>query len=134
MKPVDMNKLSPLRVMIVDDNLADAKTVAGLVEDMGYLVRLAESQPDLMELDTFRPDVVLIDLRSPELKGLEVCRAIRADPRHWHLWVIAMSGHGDLITVAGSGESGFDVGIPKPVDAVGLEKLLAQFEVMVGRG
>lgn len=54
-------------------------------------------------------------------------------PGHWHLWVVAITGRGDLGAIESSGASGFDVGIPRPVDATGLEKLLAQFELMLSR-
>lgn len=86
-----------------------------------------------VEVERFSPDVVLIDLQPPGLKGIELCHAIRADPHHWHLWVVGISSRGDLGTIEGSGATGFDVGIPKPIDAAGLEKLLAQFELMLGR-
>ena len=129
----DVKKQSPLRVLIVDDNIAAAQSLSWLVEDMGHETAAAKVSQAFFEIEKFAPDVVLIDLQSPGLKGLELCHAIRADPHHWHLWVVAISGRGDLSTVEDSGTSGFDVGIPKPVNANGLEKLLAQFELMLGR-
>ena len=75
----------------------------------------------------------MIDIQAPGLRGIDLCHAIRADPGHWHLWVVAITGRGDLGAIESSGASGFDVGIPRPVDATGREKLLAQFELMLSR-
>lgn len=86
----------PMRILIVDD---DAPLVGFLTELLGGYgdKTLVESALDGYEAGqkilSFRPDVVLLDQMIPGLKGVEVCRRIKATPGNAPIRVIAMSGH-----------------------------------------
>ncbi len=83
------------RVLVVDDDAAIREVVA---EHMSTRLRPFEvmTAADGFEagrlVATFRPDVVLLDLRMPGMDGFQVSRAIKADPDSAATIVIAMTG------------------------------------------
>jgi CheY-like chemotaxis protein len=84
------------RVLIVDDEEAVASAIAKLVSQMDGTVEVevAHSGFDAGRLlQSFEPDVVLLDLKMPDLDGFEVCRQIKAHPDTRHVKVIGMTGY-----------------------------------------
>ena len=69
---------------------------------------------------TFRPDVVLLDLRMPGIDGFQVCRTIKADPETSNTVVIAMTGYFTPETEARILECGAARCVAKPVTPEGL--------------
>jgi excisionase family DNA binding protein len=65
---------------------------------------------------TFRPDVVLLDLRMPGMDGFQVCRTIKADPETSNTVVIAMTGYYTPETEARILECGAMRCIAKPIE------------------
>jgi len=65
---------------------------------------------------TFKPDVVLLDLRMPGMDGFQVCRTIKADPETSSTVVIAMTGYYTAETEARILECGAMRCIPKPIE------------------
>jgi DNA-binding NtrC family response regulator len=59
------------RLLIVDDDEGVTQTFAGILRLDGYVVRTAmNAQEGLREIDDFRPDAVILDLRMPLVNGL----------------------------------------------------------------
>lgn len=69
------------RVLIVDDELANIQVVRGYLELEGYQhIQATEFAPDALQLiGQFRPDLVLLDIHMPDISGLEILKAVRAD-------------------------------------------------------
>ncbi len=67
-------------ILIVDDTRANLDVLAGILRDHGYKVRPAPSgRLALRAVKAERPDIVLLDIRMPEMDGYEVCRRLKAD-------------------------------------------------------
>lgn len=116
----------PLRVLVVDDSPNLAKTLAWMVELLGYEVRTAHNGVGALEVaQAFIPDVVLLDIGMSDINGYEVCRRMRADPRLKHAVIVAQTGWGQAEHRQRSKEAGFDHHLVKPVELDVLEKLLA---------
>ncbi len=81
------------RVLVVDDEPNALSALAGLLEEEGFVVATA---PDglraLIELRRFNPDILLVDVELPGLKGPDLVRKAREELEN--LPVIMMSGHG----------------------------------------
>ena len=67
---------------------------------------------------------ILMDIRMPEMNGLDVARRIRADPRSSKVLLLALSGSGELEDRRAALAAGFDHHLVKPVDSDLLRKLL----------
>ena len=81
------------RVMIVDDNRINRHLLMALLERCGIRhVEMAEDGNDaLARMDSFRPDLILLDLMMPNLDGFEMCKRLRADPKWKDLPVLVQS-------------------------------------------
>ena len=114
------------RVLVVDDNVDNAESLAMLLELGGHDTRTAhDGLAALRAAGAFRPDVVLLDLGLPELNGLEVCRRIRREPWGREMLIAALTGWGQERDRRESEAAGFDVHLVKPVDLETLTRLLA---------
>jgi DNA-binding response OmpR family regulator len=105
------NDLDSLLFIEDDDAIRLALSLA--LEDEGYEVRqAADGRTGLAEFSSREPDLVLLDLRLPDISGFEVCRALRATSIVPIIIVTAQTDTYDL--VAGL-EAGADDYVTKPV-------------------
>jgi signal transduction histidine kinase/ActR/RegA family two-component response regulator len=118
--------LSGHRILIVDDNRDAADSLGMLLELYGANVCVVRDGPAaLAALDTYRPDVVLLDIGMPGMDGYEVARRAREKPDFHNLTLITLSGWGQEEDRHRSRDAGIDHHLVKPVDVGALERLLA---------
>jgi signal transduction histidine kinase/ActR/RegA family two-component response regulator len=114
------------RVLVVDDNLDSAKTLAMLMTMLGNEVRTAHDGLQAVEMAAeFRPHVALLDIGLPKLNGYEAARRIRENPLGREIMLIAVTGWGKEEDRCRSQEAGFDHHLTKPVELATLQQLLA---------
>jgi len=66
------------KVLVIDDEAMIRKTVRLACEKEGYAVQEAENGTEaITKVDSFRPDIILLDLMLPDISGFDVCRDIR---------------------------------------------------------
>jgi CheY-like chemotaxis protein len=117
-----------LRVLVVEDNTDGREMLVTLLDTLGYAVDAAEDGPQAVEVAArFDPQVVLLDLGLPVFDGVEVCRRLRADDRHAHAFIIALTGWGAARDRQRTTEAGFDAHLTKPAEPQLLEETLAQY-------
>jgi PAS domain S-box-containing protein len=113
------------RILVVDDNLDAATSMAMMLEFLGNEVGTAHDGLQAIErAERDRPDVVLMDVGMPRLDGYEATRRIRSQPWGRDLIIIALTGWGQDDDKARSHEAGCDGHLTKPVDLPDLERLL----------
>lgn len=113
------------RVLIVEDNIDAAATLAILLELKGHGVRIAHRAAEALKLlETEEVDVILCDIGLPGMSGYDFVRKLRADPKLRALPVIATTGYGQPEDRKRSMEAGFDEHITKPISIELLEKYL----------
>jgi CheY-like chemotaxis protein len=116
-----------LRVLVVDDNVDAADSLAMLLRLPGHEARVAYDGPAAVALaQSFRPALVLLDLGMPGMSGAEVARRLRQLPGAGRLLVVCVSGFGDEQARRLSAEAGCDRHLLKPVDLDELQRLLAE--------
>jgi PAS domain S-box-containing protein len=114
------------RILVVDDNLDAAQTLALLLSMDGHAVQTAADGIEaLARADVWPPDVALLDLGMPRMNGYDLCRALRARPGGAALLLVAVSGWGQEQDRQRSSDAGFDAHLVKPVRYDQLEALLA---------
>ncbi len=115
-----------LRVLVVDDNVDQADSVALLLRASGHEVRVAYSGPAALEVAVaYRPDLVLMDIGLPGMDGYEVARHLRQQPGPKDAVLVAVTGYGRESDRQRSEEAGFDYHLVKPVSMPQLEAILA---------
>jgi len=114
-----------LRVLVVDDNVDSAESLAEVLEMGGHELRVAHDGPSALAVaDDFRPQAIVLDIGLPGLTGHEVARRLRAEPWGRAIHLIALSGWGQAEDRQRSREAGFDAHFVKPVDLDELEAVL----------
>jgi signal transduction histidine kinase len=114
------------RVLIADDNVDAAESLAMMLELDGYETRTANDGGEALALArTYRPDVMLLDIGMPTLDGHEIARQVRGEPWGAGVLLIAASGWGQEEDKKESLAAGFDVHLVKPIEFDVLERLLA---------
>ena len=115
------------RVLVVDDVVDSAETLADLLRMWGHEVQTAHDGPAAVgTARSFQPEAVLLDIGLPGMNGLEVACRLRAEHDRPML-LVALSGYGQAQDQAASLAAGFDRHLVKPVDLQILEKLLADW-------
>ncbi len=118
-------RVTPQRILVVDDNADAAEMLAMLLRQRGHEVRTACNGPDALEAVRARPpDVVLCDLGMPGMDGLEVACRLCQDFGTQRPRLVALTGYGGEEDRRRSREAGFDAHLVKPVDVGDLEPLL----------
>ena len=75
--------------------------------------------------ETFRPQVILLDIGLPRLNGYEVCRALRLMPWAGSVLIVALTRWGQERDRSQSRDAGFDAHLVKPVDFDALMRTIA---------
>ncbi len=115
-----------VRVLVVDDNVDSAVSLAELLSIMGYETQTQHDGLDAVRAaSSFLPHVVLLDIGLPRLNGYEAARRIRAGADGRKMLIVAVSGWGQQDDRRKSGEAGFDHHFVKPVELKVLMDVLA---------
>ncbi|SDB99289.1 hybrid sensor histidine kinase/response regulator [Acinetobacter boissieri] len=84
-------------VMIVDDSVTVRKVTSRILERHGYDIVTAKDGLDAMEkLETFNPDIMLLDIEMPRMDGFEVANLVRSDAVHHGLPIIMITSRTGL--------------------------------------
>ena len=109
-------------VLVVDDNVDIAESLAMLLEQSGHRVVIAHDGPGALTMaETEDPEVILLDIGLPGMDGYEVARRLRANPRTQGKTLAAITGYGQSRDQALAMEAGFDRHYTKPVNIAELE-------------
>lgn len=125
--PVRAAPAAPRRILIVDDNVDAARTLAELLELDGHETHVAHDGPASVEAALrLNPDAAIVDIGLPGFSGLEVARRLRQEPSLAGLFLVALSGWVQPEDVARSRKAGFNHHLAKPVNVTTLERLFAR--------
>lgn len=115
------------RVLVVDDNVDAADAFKALLTQSGCIVSAVyDGDAALEAAESFRPDIVLMDIGLPKRTGHEVAEAIRAEPWGVRMILIAISGWGTEEEKRRSYAAGFDRHLVKPVEPRRLMTVMAE--------
>ena len=104
-------------ILIVDDNEKNRKLARDVLRAAGLRTLEASRGNEAIALATdHRPDVVLLDLRLPDLNGTEVARQLRREPGTEQIPVVALSASAYAWSSDQLLAAGFDGYLRKPID------------------
>jgi CheY-like chemotaxis protein len=113
-------------ILVVDDNPVNAKLVAYLLKARGYEIRTAASAKEALQvLESFRPQLILMDLQLPGMDGLTLTRQLKADPVTRDIIVVALTAYAMKGDEEKAREAGCDGYITKPIDTRTLPAVVA---------
>jgi CheY-like chemotaxis protein len=123
---VDSTLPQSRKLLIIDDNIDAASSLAMLLRLKGHETRVAHDGPTAVAAAaSYQPEVILLDIGMPGMDGYEVARRVRAGPNGESVLLIALTGWGQEEDRRRTAEAGFDHHIVKPPDADALAALLS---------
>ncbi|HEX3869379.1 MAG TPA: hybrid sensor histidine kinase/response regulator [Pirellulales bacterium] len=115
-----------LRVLVVDDNVDVARSLAILLKVSGHEVRIVHDGPSTLQAALeYLPNVILLDIGLPGLDGFEVAKQLRQQSALQDVVLVAMTGYGQEADLQLSKEAGFDHHLVKPVDFERVQQIIA---------
>ncbi len=117
------------RILIIDDDLDFAGVLRDALHDMYVIEHAATAMEAASRLPVFNPDLILVDIRLPDLSGLDVCRHVRGIRQEQRTPILAMSAYGQEVDVTEVRSSGANDFIPKPMKLADLRR---RIRAMVG--
>jgi len=103
------------KVLIADDEPNIVTALEFLLNRRGYDVRVATNGDEALALvESFAPDVVLLDIMMPIKSGYEVCQRMRERPEWQHIKIVMLSAKGREAEVSKGVSLGADLYITKP--------------------
>lgn len=109
------------RILIVDDQPDLAGLMAEMLSDAGYDTRTADNGRDaIADIQSDRPDLLVLDVNMPGLDGFEVATMLKADPSTATIPIIMVSAQDGRGARLIGLESGAEDYLSKPVDAAEL--------------
>lgn len=115
------------QVLVVDDDVATAETLALLLKQWGHDVRVAHDGPTaLRSARDHPPDAVLMDVRLPGMDGFQVARRMREEGRLENALVVAITGDPAAVDDDDSSESAVQQLLIKPVAPETLREVIAR--------
>jgi DNA-binding NtrC family response regulator len=113
-------------LLVVDDDLGARQTLSALLSQEGYETRYApDGKTALMFAEADPPELILLDVRLPDLDGFEICRRLKESEKTGLIPVVFLSGLDDLADKIRGFESGGVDYITKPFQAA---EVLARVE------
>lgn len=112
-------------ILIVDDNESNLKLMKAVLDSDDYVVKTAmDSEEAIKVLETFEPQLILMDIQLPGMDGLEFTRLLKSDPARRQIRILALTAYamkGDEGKAIAAGCDGY---ITKPIDTRSLTKLV----------
>ena len=113
------------RVLVVDDNKDAGASMGMLLKFLGSDVQIVhDGAAALAAIESYRPDVVLLDIGMPGMDGFEVARQVRQCAEFNNIMLIALTGWGQAEDRHRTQAAGFDYHLVKPADITALQSLL----------
>ncbi len=109
--------VSACKVLVVDDSASFRKIIGAFLRSAGIVtLEFADNGRDGLEkVASFEPDLVILDIMMPEMDGFEVCRRLRADPKHHRLPVLVQTALEDPAERTAVFQAGASDLITKPI-------------------
>lgn len=115
------------KILVVEDEESIADMLKHCLEAEGHLVILAENGKTALNwIKEVRVDLAIIDLGLPDMHGLEVCRAIKEDPKTRSVPTIILTGNSSNVAkIEANLDANADLFLNKPISIDDLNKAVA---------
>ena len=105
------------RILIADDNEANVELLEAYLAGLDVETAVAiDGQDTLDKVESFQPDLVLLDIMMPKLSGFEVCQKLKNDPATSRIMILMVTALNELGDIERAVEAGTDDFLSKPVN------------------
>jgi PAS domain S-box-containing protein len=113
-------------ILLVSDELQNLRTLSAMLIEEGHMVRVAkDSATALKVINSQPPDIILLDIKLPDMDGYEVCKKLKADERYTDIPVLFISSLDETVDRIKGFEAGGVDYVTKPIQ---IEEALARVD------
>lgn len=121
-----------MRVLLIDDEQFYFKLIRNALKQADYELEYAKSSTEgLARIQSFDPEMLIVDLKLPEIDGFEILERLRRDPKFSYIPVIVITSKDELSEKLRAFELGADDYLVKPFQP---EELVARMGILARRG
>lgn len=131
-EPADRKK-----VLVVDDDLIIVESIVQALEEDEYdyeVISASDGFEAGLQVKHFNPDLLILDIMMPDIKGFEVCKKIKSNEDTRHIKIIVLSAYLDEDKFKQMTESGADICFSKPLPLSKLKEEVAKLLEMEKTG
>ena len=115
--------MSTYKILIADDNQANCELLEAYLIDIDCEVEFAyDGQATLDKVESFQPDLILLDVMMPKLSGFEVCKKLKGDPETRKIMILMVTALDELGDIERAVEVGTNDFLSKPINKLELTK------------
>jgi len=109
------------RILIADDNEANVELIEAYLSGLEVETAIAvDGQDTLDQVESFQPDLILLDIMMPKLSGFEVCERLKGDSATSGIMILMVTALNELGDIERAVEAGTDGFLSKPVNKLDL--------------
>jgi CheY-like chemotaxis protein len=113
--------LAPLRILVVDDNVDAAVSLATILRFDGHEVEVAHNGLSALDAATrHRPVLLFLDIGMPGMSGFELAERLRGMPECAQAYIAAVTGYGAPEDLRKARAVGFNAHLTKPATVAGI--------------
>jgi two-component system alkaline phosphatase synthesis response regulator PhoP len=111
------------KILIADDNAQNRELLEAFLARIECDTAFAiDGQDTLNKVESFKPDLILLDVMMPKLNGFEVCRKLKSDKVTSKIMILMVTALSELGDIERAVEAGTDDFLSKPVNSLELQK------------
>lgn len=89
-----MSETTPKRILVADDDAMNREVMEAFLTMEHYSVHLAHNGSEALKLvEEELPDLLIVDVRMPDMSGIEVCQRVKTQPHTRHIPVLIVTGY-----------------------------------------
>ena len=113
----------PSKILIADDNVPNVELLDAYLAGCSYEIETAGDGAETLEkVQSFMPDLILLDIMMPKLSGFEVCEKLKSNPQTSGIMILMVSALSELGDIERAVNAGCDDYLSKPVNKFELLK------------
>ena len=104
------------KILIADDNQANAELLEAYLAEVECELAFAyDGEETIAKVESFRPDLILLDVMMPKRSGFEVCQQVKSNPQTSSIMVLMVTALNELGDIERAVMAGTDDFLSKPV-------------------
>ncbi len=130
--PIAKDEDARKKILVVDDDLIIVESIVQALEEDKFnydVISASDGFEAGLQVNHFNPDLLILDIMMPDIKGYEVCKKIKTDKKTKHIKIIVLSAYLDDEKFAKMKKYGADVCFSKPLP---LSKLKDEVAALLG--
>lgn len=130
--PEEKHEEQRKKILVVDDDMIIVESIVQALEEDTYNYEVISASDGFeagLQVNHFHPDILILDIMMPDIKGYEVCKKIKTNPDTKHIKIIVLSAYLDDEKFKQMKENGADVCFSKPLP---LSKLKDEVAKLLG--